>query len=493
MGSFFSDPSNQWVISLVAMAILILCVAIMFLVYMIWSQKKPQSADSGLESQMKINLLEEKTRTYLLEIENQNREIDQLRALHLEVSKKLSQTEAIIPQLEESQQQARRELKTLQSESQIQIQAQMEKIHHLEASKQILQTEKALLQQQLDTLIQSYDEKNKQSKAEFEILAQKILEDKSKKFNEQSEKNLDQILTPLKEKIQLFEKTVDDKYNQEARERHALKSEIERLISLNDKMTFETQSLTKALRGDSKVQGDWGELVLERILESSGLRENHEYTLQSTHLNQEGDRLRPDVLIHLPEEKHIIVDSKVSLKSYDQYRTEESEAQKARSLSEHLKSIEKHVEDLSNKHYSKLKGIHSPEVVFMFIPIEPAYMLAMQSDPELSSRAWKKGVAIVTSTTLLTSLKTVASIWRLEKQNKNAQEIALEGAKLYDKFVGFVEDFEKIGHTFEVGQKHYSQAMNKLKDGPGNVFRKIELLRELGAAPNKRIKTELLE
>lgn len=363
-----------------------------------------------------------------------------------------------------------------------------------------LETEKELLKQQLDQLKTYVEEIKKQSKIEFENLANKVLEAKSKNFSEITEKSLDTLLTPLKEKISSFEKVIDEKYSNESKERFALKSEIIRLIGLNDKMTKETNSLTQALRGDSKIQGDWGEFVLERILEDSGLRKDHEYSIQESLKDDDGDRFRPDVVINLPEEKHVIVDSKVSLKSYDLYRTsiqctqdDEILKHQEKYLNDHLRSIDKHVEELVSKHYAKLKGVNSPELVFMFIPIEPAYLLAMQSDPTLAIRAWQKGVAIVTATTLLTSLKTVASIWRLEKQNKNALEIAQEGARLYDKFVNFLEDFEKIGATFESGHKHYSNALAKLKNGPGNVFRKMETLRELGASPNKRIKQDYLD
>jgi DNA recombination protein RmuC len=356
-----------------------------------------------------------------------------------------------------------------------------------------LEMEKVLLAEQLVTLRETIAEIRTQTKLEFENLANQILEKKSAAFNVQSEKSLDILLKPLKEKIQGFEKSVDEKYSFESKERHALKSEIERLINLNDRMTKETNSLTRALRGDSKVQGDWGELVLEKILEASGLREGQEYLIQKSVHNQEGDRFRPDIIINLPEDKHVIVDSKVSLKAYDLYRSNEDELLKTQYLNDHIKSLEKHLDDLSSKHYAKMKGINSPEFVFMFVPIEPAYLLAMHADPELLDRAWRKNVAFVTATTLLTSLKTVASIWRLEKQNKNALEIAKEGGKLYDKFVGFLEDFEKIGSTFDNGQKIYIQAMGKLKDGPGNVFRKIEHLKELGAAPQKKIPNELLE
>ncbi|HLE12482.1 MAG: hypothetical protein A2504_07680 [Bdellovibrionales bacterium RIFOXYD12_FULL_39_22] len=356
-----------------------------------------------------------------------------------------------------------------------------------------LATEKKVLEEQLVSFKKHVDELSAQNKLQFENLANQIIENKSKSFTEYTEKTLESMLKPFKEKITNFEKSVEDKYSSEARERHALKSEILRLISLNDRMSEETNSLARALRGDSKVQGDWGEMVLSKILEASGLREGEDYITQSSHKNEEGDRLRPDVIINLPDEKHVVVDAKVSLKAYDLHHSSTEDVQKEKCLSEHIRSIDKHINELSEKHYDKLKGLSSPEIVFMFVPIEPAYLLAMHADADLSMRAWKKGVAIVTATTLLTSLKTVASIWRLERQNKNAQEIAQEGARLYDKFVGFLEDFEKIGHIFETGSKQFSQAMGKLKDGPGNVFRKMELLRELGASPNKKIRQDLLE
>lgn len=407
----------------------------------------------------------------------------------IRLNKELAQIQARYPQLEQSLLENKNEKEALKiSSSEL-----TEKLNNSSVKASSLETEKQLLEQQLKTLKEYVDEVKKQTKQEFENLANQVLDAKTKSFSESTEKSLDALLKPLKDKIQTFEKSVDDKYTNEAKERHALKSEIEKLITLNDKMAVETNSLTQALRGDSKVQGDWGELVLERILEASGLREGHEYSLQKSHNDDDGDRFRPDVVINLPENKHVIVDSKVSLKAYDLYRSSQDESVQRKVLSEHIKSIEKHIDDLSNQHYAKLKGVNSPEFVFMFIPIEPAYMLAMHTDSDLSARAWKKNVAIVTATTLLTSLKTVASIWRLEKQNKNALQIAQEGAKLYDKFVGFLEDFEKIGKTFESGQRQYADAMSKLKDGTGSVFKKMELLRELGAAPKNKIKPELLE
>ncbi len=324
---------------------------------------------------------------------------------------------------------------------------------------------------------------------EFAVMASKLVEEETRA----SEESLERMLSPFKERLKDFEKKVEDAYNAEGRERYVLKAEVERLIQLNEHMTRETNQLTQALKGDSKVQGDWGETILENILSASGLREGLEYTTQGVFENDAGEKLRPDLLIRLPDDKQIIVDSKVSLKAYEAYSRAESEVDRARFLDAHLDSVRAHIDGLAEKHYPRLKGLRTPEFVFLFAPIEPAYLLAIRHDPELTTRAWKKGVAIVTSTTLFTSLKTVASIWRLEHQNRNAQEIAEEAARLYDKFVGFHDDFEKLGRIFEQGTAQYTEARRKLRDGPGNVFRKIEQLRELGAAPNKRIRPELLE
>ena len=324
---------------------------------------------------------------------------------------------------------------------------------------------------------------------QFENLANKIFDHKSKIFSEKSEKELSGTLAPLKEKIQEFEKSMEEKYTMEAKERYALKAEIEKLTGINDKMSTETKSLINALKGDSKIQGDWGEMILEKILESSGLRKGEEYELQKSYKNEEGRLLRPDAIIHLPEGKQIIVDSKVSLTAYERHtRTGENE-----DLKEHLQSVKNHVKELESKDYSRLYKIRSPDFVFMFVPLEPAYITAIKSEENLSFWAWKKGVAIVTATTLLTGLKTVASIWRLEKQNRNAKKIAEEGGRLYDKFVLFLDDFEKVGKTFHDGQRHYEKAMDKLCSGRGNVFRKMERLKELGADTGKQIEPTFLD
>lgn len=423
------------------------------------------------------------------QLENALNAVEKLRNEVLSLNKEVAERDARIDPLEATLTDMRLERDGLKA-----ARADLEqKLKSEETRANVLDTRNQLLQQQLDTLQASLEEFKKQAKTEFENLAQRILEDKTKTFSETTEKSLGSLLDPLKEKLQTFEKIVNDKYTDEAKERSSLKGEIERLISLNNKMVTETSSLTQALRGDSKFQGDWGELVLERILEHSGLRENHEYSLQQGLKDDDGDLYKPDVIINLPENKHIIVDSKVSLTAYERYHALSEPLHQEQQLKEHIRSIRQHVNELSSKHYAKLKNINSPDFVLMFIPIEPAYILAMKEEPDLSARAWEKRVAIVTSTTLLATLKTVGSIWKIEDRNRNAEQIATEAANLYDKFVGFLEDFEKIGKTFESGQKLYGDAFNKLKDGQGNVFRRMEKLRDMGVSPKKLIRQELLE
>lgn len=357
----------------------------------------------------------------------------------------------------------------------------------------LLESQLNAKEEQIKAQKDSFEQMRAQTKIEFENIANQILETKSKAFIDQNEKNLDTILKPLKEKIQTFESSVENKFKTESNERFALKSEIERLIGLNEKMTTEAHLLTQALKGDSKVQGDWGEQILERVLESSGLQEGREYSIQQSLVNDSGDKQRPDVIINLPDDKHIIIDSKVSLTNYEQYYRATTDDEREIALNLHVKSISKHIDDLSSKDYFKLKGINSPEFVFTFVPIEPAFLLAIQKDSELVTKAWNKRIALVTSSTLFTSLRTVSSIWKVEKQNRNAQEIALESARMYDKFVGFLDDFQKIGKTFESGQNAYQAAMGKLRDGNGSVFKKMENLKMLGASPSKKIPAELIE
>jgi len=296
----------------------------------------------------------------------------------------------------------------------------------------------------------------------------------------------------MAQRLQEFQAKVDLVYHTEAKERHALQNEVKSLMELNLLMRDEASSLTRALKGDNKTQGDWGEMILERILESSGLQEGREYILQPTYKNDDGSMARPDVVIQLPENKHLIIDAKMSLVAYEAYcAASDDTAQKAH-LKAHRDSVWKHVTELSERHYARAKGLNSPDFVFMFLPIEPAYILAMTADRELTQKAWDKRVAVVSATTLFTSLKTVALIWKQEQQSQNAEAIAAEGGKLYDKFVGFTEDFQGVRDALDSAIKRHDEARTKLS-GKGGIASKVEKLRELGIAPKKAMDQDLLQ
>jgi DNA recombination protein RmuC len=345
----------------------------------------------------------------------------------------------------------------------------------------------------LATLQQTAQEAKTVLSDQFKNLANEILEEKSKRFAEQNQQNLDTLLKPLQEKLTDFRKQVDETYQSEARERFALKQEVEKLAGLNLRMTDETRALTNALKGESKTQGDWGELVLETILENSGLRKGEEYLVQDTQTISDGSRLQPDVVIRLPESKHLVIDSKVSITAYTRYIQADDDSIKTAELNSHVLSIKQHIQGLSAKNYQDLYGVGSIDFVLMFIPIEPAFLAAMRHAPDIYQEALKKNIVIVCPSTLLATVRTVAHLWRQEHQNRNAQEIARQCASLYDKFVGFVEDLDKVGQRLEQAQISYSDAVGKLKTGRGNLIRTAENVKKLGIKPNKSLPSKLTD
>jgi DNA recombination protein RmuC len=331
---------------------------------------------------------------------------------------------------------------------------------------------------------------------DFELIANKILNENSSKFTEQNKTNLDGILNPLKERIKDFEEKVDKAYKSESAERNTLKGTIEQLMQLNKQISIEATNLTNALKGDTKTQGNWGEFVLEKILESSGLVENENYTLQGKGMglvDEDGNRFQPDVIINLPDEKHLIIDSKVSLVAYEKLLNSETESDRERYIKEHVSSIRAHIQGLSNKKYQSLYGINSPDFVLLFIPIESSFSMASQYDKELFEFAWSKRIVLVSPSTLLATLKTVASVWNQEKQTKNAIDIANKAGLLYDKFHGFVEDLKKIGLNIDRAKESYDQAYNKLHEGKGSLTSRVESLKKLGAKTQKQIDKSLIE
>jgi DNA recombination protein RmuC len=332
---------------------------------------------------------------------------------------------------------------------------------------------------------------NEKFTKEFENLANKILDEKSTKFTDQNKKNIEQILSPLQEKIISFEKRVEDTHKDTIDRQSALKQQILGLKELNQQMSKETSNLTKALKGDSKMRGNWGELVLERVLEKSGLEKGSEYEVQQTIKTEDGRTLFPDVVIHLPGGKKMVIDSKVSLNAYERFINEEDEEMQQRYLKEHVASLKKHVTDLSEKSYHDYH-IESPDFVLLFVPIEPAFAMALNYDGNLYSEAFDKNIVIVTPTTLLATLRTIDTMWQNEKQQKNALDIATAAGALYDKFVGLSEDLIKVGTQMDTVQKTYKSSMNKLTEGSGNLVGRIERLKRLGAKTNKSLNEKLV-
>lgn len=327
---------------------------------------------------------------------------------------------------------------------------------------------------------------------EFQHMANQILEEKTQKFTATNQLHISQILDPLKEKIKTFEEKVDKTYQQESAERHVLKGVVEQLMQQSAQIKDEANNLTKALKGDSKKQGNWGEIILERVLERSGLVKDREYRLQTV-FKEEDQRKIPDAIILLPEEKHLVIDSKVSLTAYERWVNAESEEEQALALKQHVQSIENHVRELAAKNYHALYGIHSPDFVLLFMPIESALSAAVREKSELFSDAWDRKVVIVSPSTLLATLRTIASVWVQERQTRNVLEIAKEAGALYDKFVGFLQDVQQVeGYMQKVVEKQ-QDAMKKLSSGPGNVIKRIENLKTLGAKANKQIDPKYLD
>jgi DNA recombination protein RmuC len=369
-------------------------------------------------------------------------------------------------------------------------------LKYSEKEKELIEisSQKARIEQEVLNLRQKLDEQKKdlveiQNKftLEFENLANRIFDEKSSKFTEQNKENLKTILNPLSEKIKDFEKKVEETYEKESRDRTSLGGEIKKLFELNQQISKEAQNLAVALKGQTKTQGNWGEIILESLLEKSGLVKDREYFIQKSFTNEFGKRLQPDVIIKFPGERDIIVDSKVSLNAYERFSSAETKEEQEKALREHVYSVKKHIDELSSKKYEDIKELNSLEFVFMFIPIEPAYYSAIQGEPELWNYAYQKRIMLVSPTNLFAVLKMTEKLWQQEYQSRNAYEIAKQSGELYDKFVGFVEDLLTIGKKIKDSEQSYEAAMNKLKDGNGNLIKRTERLKELGARAKKTL------
>jgi DNA recombination protein RmuC len=350
-----------------------------------------------------------------------------------------------------------------------------------------LKTEKEGQAEKLNTLRLDIENLHNQSREQFKNLANEILEEKSKKFTNQNKENIDAIMNPLKERIKEFQEKVETVYKIESTERNTLKGEITTLVDLNKKISEQANNLANALKGDSKTQGNWGEVILERALERSGLEKDKEYKIQYSLKNSEGDRLQPDVVVFLPNNKHIIIDAKVSLTAYEAFITAPTEEEKKQHLLKHLVSVKKHIDELSRKDYQSLIDINTLDFVLLFMPIESSFSIALQSDNELFNYAWDRKIVIVSPTTLLATLYTIASLWRQEKQARNVFEIAEESGKLYDKFHGLMEDLVDVGKKMNSAKLSYEDAMKKASSGPGNIVKRMDNIKNLGAKATKSL------
>ncbi|CAI2304004.1 DNA recombination protein RmuC [Vibrio parahaemolyticus] len=330
-------------------------------------------------------------------------------------------------------------------------------------------------------------------KQQFEHLANQLFEEKTAKVDLQNRQSLEGLLSPLKEQLEGFKKQVNDSFSQEAKERHTLVHELKNLQRLNEQMTREAVNLTQALKGDNKQQGNWGEVVLARVLAESGLREGHEYETQVNLQSEAGKRYQPDVIVYLPQNKQVVVDSKMALVAYERYFNAETDAERDRALNAHLTALRAHIKGLSMKDYHKLKGIQSLDYVLMFIPVEPAFQVAIQADPSLIKDAMEQNIILVSPTTLLVALRTIDNLWRNERQNENAKLIAQRATKLYDKLRLFIDDMEGLGGALDRANQTYQGAMNKLATGRGNVIRQAESFRQLGVEIKRPISSDLAQ
>ena len=402
----------------------------------------------------------------------------------LKISEKEAETQKLIAH--ETLRLKIEELESVQQKLSEQAELQQSKsveIAKLEATNETLTEKLASQKLELENI-------QKRLTTEFENIASKILKERSEEFSASNQKNLSDILNPLKEKIQLFEKKVDETYDKELRDKITLKEEVKRLVELNTRVSEEANNLTKALKGDTKKQGNWGEIVLERVLERSGLTKGREYEREEEVKGVDSIAQRPDVIVHLPDNKHIIIDSKVSLVAYERYMSADSDEDRKRFIKEHVLSLRMHVKLLSEKNYQNAQNINAPDFVLLFVPIEASFAVAVEEDAELFSYAWERKIVIVSPTTLLATLRTISSIWKQENQTKNAQEIARLSGTLYDKFIGFTEDMAKIKTNIDRTSGAYDDAIRKMKDGTGNIIRTAEKIKELGAKTgNKSLPT----
>lgn len=448
-----------------------------------------------------------------LELQRQEQELETEKQLHQKTAEQLASAQQDLDELDNARDQSAFELKQTHGKMLV----AMEKLRQLDSlrqEKQALATTVDQLRRELAEAQASQREQDarhhqaqqaseeklallenaeQRLKQQFEHLANQLFENKTAKVDQQNRQSLEGLLNPLKDQIEGFKKQVSDSFGHEAKERHTLVHELRNLQKLNEQMAQEALNLTQALKGDNKQQGNWGEVVLARVLAESGLREGHEYQTQVSLQDEAGKRYQPDAIVHLPHDKQVVVDSKMALVAYERYFHADTDSERDAALSEHLLALRAHIKGLSQKDYQKLKGIQSLDYVLMFVPVEPAFQVAIQADPSLVKDAMRHNIIIVSPTTLLVALRTIDNLWRNDRQNQNAQIIAERAAKLYDKLRLFLTDMESLGGALDKANQNFQGAMNKLATGRGNVVRQAESFKDLGVEVKRSIPDTLLE
>ncbi|MCG9696537.1 DNA recombination protein RmuC [Shewanella sp. Isolate11] len=447
-----------------------------------WQQVKQQLLDEHQQAQQECQQLLTRLEVQLEDKQEENQQLQQ--KLEHQISLLgMSQAQAQrASELEEQLQQSQRK--------QMETQLALSKSNAMQQTLTVkFETEQQALEDKLAHLNAAETRLNQQ----FENLANKIFETKTQNLQQQNQQQLANVLSPFKQQLEGFRKQVQESYTVEQAERSAFKHQLESLKTLNLQMSQDAVNLTKALKGDNKQQGNWGEVILERVLQESGLREGHEYQTQQDLKNDKGQRFKPDVIVHLPENKDVVIDAKMSLVAYERYFNSEDELTRASAIKEHCNSIRTHIKGLSQKDYQQLHGLTSLDYILMFIPLEPAFLLALEHEPSLINFALENNIMLVSPTNLLVALRTINNIWRYEYQNQNAQQIAKQAGKIYDKLCGYIDDMEKVGRAIETLDKSYNSAMSKLSTGKGNLIRQAHQMQQLGVSTSKQLDSHLLD
>ncbi len=415
----------------------------------------------------------------------QHQQSGQLKDLEIKLAVESERSESRSAQINELKEKVEQQESSYQQQQEV---TETDKVRIAELNT-LLEDERKLTQEKISLL----ENAEKNMTLAFENLSNRILEEKSKKFTEQNKLNIDKTLIPLREQLHEFKERINYVYDKETRDRVSLFNEIKNLKSLNEQMSKDATNLTRALKGESKTRGNWGEVILQRVLEDSGLKNGREYDAQESYRDEHGKLFYPDIVVHLPDNKDVVIDSKVSLNAYEKYCSSEDIEEQKQALTEHLNAIRKHVSELQGKNYHELIKINSLDMVLMFVPIEPALMLAFEQDENLYHDSFKRGIVLVSPTTLHMTLQIIHNMWRYEYQNKNAQEIAMRAGKMYDKFVGFVDALEDVGDKLDKAQSAYQTAHNRLTTGKGNLVGRAEAIHKLGLQTNKKLDKELVE